>query len=262
MSTIKANAIVDAAGGNTTTINGAIPASLASPTFTGTPLAPTATVGTNTTQLATTAFVLANGGATVNIQVFTATGTYTPTAGYKWGIAFVTGGGGGQRGIGTTDSARPGAGAGGTAIGLLNLSTLGAVTATVGAGGTGGTSSGATGANGAAAGNSTLSTLTGFAGSSVNDTSQTGFAGGAASGVSINITGGTGTGADFSGDGSVFIGGMGGASFWGGGGRRAGGETSGGAGAAFGSGAGGAASTSTEAGLAGAAGVIMILEFK
>jgi hypothetical protein len=32
----------------------------ASPTFTGIPLAPTATVGTNTTQLATTAFVLAN----------------------------------------------------------------------------------------------------------------------------------------------------------------------------------------------------------
>lgn len=32
----------------------------ASPTFTGTPLAPTATVGTNTTQLATTAFVIAN----------------------------------------------------------------------------------------------------------------------------------------------------------------------------------------------------------
>ena len=33
----------------------------ASPTLTGVPLAPTATVGTNTTQLATTAFVLANG---------------------------------------------------------------------------------------------------------------------------------------------------------------------------------------------------------
>jgi hypothetical protein len=32
----------------------------ASPTLTGTPLAPTATVGTNTTQIATTAFVLAN----------------------------------------------------------------------------------------------------------------------------------------------------------------------------------------------------------
>ena len=35
-------------------------AKLASPTFTGTPAAPTATVGTNTTQIATTAFVLAN----------------------------------------------------------------------------------------------------------------------------------------------------------------------------------------------------------
>ncbi len=35
-------------------------ANLASPTFTGVPLAPTATAGTNTTQVATTAFVLAN----------------------------------------------------------------------------------------------------------------------------------------------------------------------------------------------------------
>jgi len=35
-------------------------ANLASPTFTGTPTAPTASVGTNTTQIATTAFVLAN----------------------------------------------------------------------------------------------------------------------------------------------------------------------------------------------------------
>jgi hypothetical protein len=38
-------------------------ANIDSPTFTGTPTAPTATVGTNTTQLATTAFVLANVGS-------------------------------------------------------------------------------------------------------------------------------------------------------------------------------------------------------
>jgi hypothetical protein len=38
-------------------------AALASPTFTGTPSAPTAALGTNTTQLATTAFVLANAPA-------------------------------------------------------------------------------------------------------------------------------------------------------------------------------------------------------
>ena len=37
-------------------------AKLASPTFTGTPAAPTAAVATNTTQIATTAFVLANAG--------------------------------------------------------------------------------------------------------------------------------------------------------------------------------------------------------
>lgn len=34
-------------------------ANLASPTFTGTPIAPTATAGTSTTQIATTAFVMA-----------------------------------------------------------------------------------------------------------------------------------------------------------------------------------------------------------
>lgn len=44
-----------AAQGNDSRITGAAP--LASPTFTGTPAAPTATAGTNTTQLATTAFV-------------------------------------------------------------------------------------------------------------------------------------------------------------------------------------------------------------
>jgi len=40
----------------------ALKANIASPTFTGTPAAPTAAVGTNTTQIATTAFVLANRG--------------------------------------------------------------------------------------------------------------------------------------------------------------------------------------------------------
>lgn len=38
----------------------ALKANIASPTFTGTPTAPTASVATNTTQVATTAFVIAN----------------------------------------------------------------------------------------------------------------------------------------------------------------------------------------------------------
>jgi len=57
-------------------------ANLASPALTGTPTAPTASVGTNTTQIATTAFVLANGGtsiSTIQTNTSTATGTFYPT---------------------------------------------------------------------------------------------------------------------------------------------------------------------------------------
>lgn len=58
MSTIRANTVTDAAGtGSPNFPNGL---SVASPTLTGTPTAPTAPVATNTTQIATTAFVLAN----------------------------------------------------------------------------------------------------------------------------------------------------------------------------------------------------------
>ena len=62
-------------------------ATLVSPTFTGTPAAPTASAGTNTTQLATTAFVLANA---VDVTGDTMTGNLTvpslnggPLAGFR-----------------------------------------------------------------------------------------------------------------------------------------------------------------------------------
>jgi hypothetical protein len=51
-------------------------AALASPTFTGTPAAPTAAVDTNTTQLATTAFVIGQG----YLKTTTAASTYAPLA--------------------------------------------------------------------------------------------------------------------------------------------------------------------------------------
>lgn len=54
----------------------ALKAPLASPTFTGIPAAPTATTGTNTTQLATTAFVQAK---TATQTPFTATGSIVAT---------------------------------------------------------------------------------------------------------------------------------------------------------------------------------------
>lgn len=56
-------------------------AALASPTFTGTPAAPTATAGANTTQLATTAFVTAAANLKANLASPTFTGTpAAPTA--------------------------------------------------------------------------------------------------------------------------------------------------------------------------------------
>ena len=57
-------------------------ATLASPTFTGTPAAPTAAVNTNTTQVATTAFVIAQGEATTVPLI-----NGTAAAGTSWKLA-------------------------------------------------------------------------------------------------------------------------------------------------------------------------------
>lgn len=135
--------------------NDLLKAPLASPALTGTPTAPTATIGTNTTQLATTAFVLANGAAagvgsidglsgafttggglqsTSNVlsltaarqvrptyQSFTAGGTYTPTAGTLYARIRGVGGGGGGGGSGTGASA---GGNGGTTVISATLTSI------------------------------------------------------------------------------------------------------------------------------------------
>lgn len=60
-------------------------AKLASPTFTGTPKAPTATAGTNTTQIATTAFVTsAVSSARGNVTYLSATAPTSPKTGDTW----------------------------------------------------------------------------------------------------------------------------------------------------------------------------------
>lgn len=61
------------------TLTGVAP--LASPALTGVPTAPTATVGTNTTQLATTAFVIANGASAGVASVGAQTGVLTVPGG-------------------------------------------------------------------------------------------------------------------------------------------------------------------------------------
>ena len=102
-------------------------APLASPTFTGVPAAPTATAGTDTTQVATTAFVQAALGITA-VQVFDASGTYTKTAGVQRIIVIMTGGAGGR---GNVEEA----GAGSTTVNFLDASAITTSTVTIGAAG-------------------------------------------------------------------------------------------------------------------------------
>jgi hypothetical protein len=75
--------------------------------------------------------------AGASLQVFTATGTYTPTAGKTTFLVFATGGGSGGAGS-TNGTGYPGAG-GGTAVRLYSLTEMGSTASvTVGNGGSGG----------------------------------------------------------------------------------------------------------------------------
>jgi len=77
LSVTGTTALTGALTATTAAFSGAI--SSVSPTFTGTPLAPTATAGTNTTQIATTAFVLSNGAPTGGLIMW---GTGTAPSGW------------------------------------------------------------------------------------------------------------------------------------------------------------------------------------
>lgn len=200
----------------------------------------------------------------LNVQAFTSSTTYTPTQGTTRAIVFVTGGGGGGGGAGTlNNSAGGGGGAGATAIAFLSSVTSG-VTVTVGAGGTAGASAAGTGGAG---GQSAFGTITANGGSGgVGDPSAAGAAGGAGSSTVANATlaiAGAGGGASSGGEGHMS--GYGGSSFWGGGAQnKSDGSSGAGAdGAAYGSGGSGAfrASGTNVAGGAGAAGVVLVLEF-
>lgn len=182
------------------------------------------------------AIAVLGGLADINIQVFTASGTYTPTTGYKRAIAFVTGGG--EAGGGGTGGGQGNGGeAADTVIAFFSLVSLTPQTVTIGAGGTSSLGNG---------GNSSIGALAAATGGG-NTGSNIG---------AVTITGGL---AHF-----TFEGGMGGASFWGGGGgNSSSGQSSGSSGRAYGSGgAGGDSSSSTYTGGSGKSGVAVIMEFK
>lgn len=123
-------------------------AKLLSPAFAGIPTAPTAPLGTASTQIATTAFVnqtfSLSRGRLAAIRRFTASGTYTPTAGIDSIIIEVIGGGAGGMPCTTSASSQAGAGggAGGFFKGSMSVVPASAVI-TVGAGGTSGGNGGA-----------------------------------------------------------------------------------------------------------------------
>tara|TARA_R110000868_G_scaffold383564_1_gene650548 strand:- start:7898 stop:8593 length:696 start_codon:yes stop_codon:yes gene_type:complete len=159
------------------TIDGAAAAPLASPTFTGVPAAPTAAEGTDTTQIATTAFVLANagGGSIPTAQTFEASGTWTRPAGCRYVRMIVTGGGGGGGGNSNNSG-----GSGATAIKVIDVSAIATATLTIGAPGAGSSGNNSTPGSASSWVDGT-NTITG--GGSVNNADST------ATGGDINLVG-------------------------------------------------------------------------
>jgi hypothetical protein len=131
-----------------------------------------------------------------SVQVFTANGTYTPTAGKTTFLVFATGGGGGGgRSNNTLYAGTPGGG-GGTAFYLYNTTQMGAsASITVGAGGTGAVTfvAGSSGGNSSIDPAGTGVTISGLGGAGGLATNAAGGgAGGGATNSLINIKGSDG----------------------------------------------------------------------
>lgn len=218
----------------------------------------------------------ASGGSAiiqVSNQVFTSSGTYTPTSGMVYCSIQCIGGGGGGGGAITTGSGQlsvgGGGGAGEYASGIFSAASIG-VSQTVTIGAAGAANSGATGGNGDTTSVGSLITAGGGSGgvSSTAGTSQVGAGG----------SGGTGgSGGDWRSQGApglwgyanssaVFeFSGAGGSSQYGGGGKgTVGGGVGGNAGTGYGAGGSGNAQGNSGASLSGGAGtkgIVIITEY-
>lgn len=204
------------------------------------------------------------------VQVFTANGTYTKPADLLFALVISVGGGGGSGGAGADgdNGSRSGGGGGGaTSTRVLNASTIGATeTVTIGAAGAAGTS-GVTGGNGGNGGDTSLGTLVVAKGGSGSTGTSSGVnGGGAAGGVAASGTGDVKIAGQNGADAISSISGEGGDSAkghgFGGRGRASFGV--GRAGNLHGGGASGSNSTTftPEAGAAGAAGILYVIEYK
>lgn len=209
-------------------------------------------------------------GRLLNIQVISATGTYTPTAGMTSAIVEIVGGGGGGGGIPATTSgnqATSGGGASGSyAKGWFTATTIGAsVSCTIGAAGPAGAAGQNAGGNGGTTSfGALLSAPGGNGGQSVASTSQGtiayingGSPGAVATGGNIINSQGQPGGLGFLSNGFIRAG-DGAPSVFGGGSRGAAATSPGSGGSGNAAGSSGASSA---AGFAGAPGLIIVYEY-
>lgn len=202
-------------------------------------------------------------GRLLNMRVFTSSGTYTPTQGTKRIRVTITGGGGGGGGCQAFSNGETffgaGGGAGGTVISVITVAAT-SYSVVIGSGGTGG--SGATSGNGGGDSKfASLLTAPGGQGAGKTTITNTGGGyGGVPNTGDIRIPGGDGNDGQA---GTLAVGGCGGASYWGGGGRAGVGTAHNGL--APGSGGGGAYDNSysgiAKPGGRGANGICIIEEF-
>lgn len=146
-------------------------------------------------------------GRLLNVQTFTASGTYTPTPGTKRVRVKIWGGGGGGENAPVTAGASGGC-AGGYSEGLFDIDSNKTISVTIGSGGS--KVEAGTTASGGKGGGSSFGTLISATGGSGGGTPPAGGTG--SGGNIINITGGVSQGGLYYGQ-DKFIGGAGGSAF-------------------------------------------------
>lgn len=204
----------------------------------------------------------------INVQIFTTTGTYTPTAGMLYCDVLCVGGGGGGGGGSTSSGGCAGGGGGsaGNCRSILGASTVGTSQAvTIGAAGTAGTTGNTGGTGGTSSVGSLLTSTGGLGGTpgtpnSAGGVALGGLGGTATGGTLINANGNPGLfGFLASISSNIILGsGIGGATSIGPGGNAVNSDIAGNAGSSGAGGSGGAAGSS---GAVGGAGAVTIVEY-
>ena len=228
--------------------------SLAKLTATGTKSSSTFLRGDNT-------FASAGGGLQ-SIQTFTSSGTYTKPSGINKIKVYITGGGGGggSSNASATNQSGGGGASGGTAIELIDATSITTVTVTIGAGGTAGQSGGSVGGHGGTSSFGSYCSATGGDGGRYPSSLAGLISAGVGTNGDINLKGNAGQGGNE--NTASQAGNAGGGSFWGGAGYGRYNDTS--ESGVLGGGGGGAntASSYEQSGGAGGSGFCLVEEYK